>query len=75
MTLRRIITLAVVAVAVAAATPTAALAATLVATPTATPVAVGHGVDLTNPCTAAGLTDFLLHDRLPASDAACGAGS
>ncbi|WP_329069291.1 hypothetical protein [Amycolatopsis sp. NBC_01480] len=72
MTLRRIITLAVVAVAVA---PTAALAATLVATPTATPVAVGHGVDLTNPCTAAGLTDFLLHDRLPASDAACGAGS
>jgi pimeloyl-ACP methyl ester carboxylesterase len=36
---------------------------------------VGHGVDLTNPCTATRLTDFLLRDRLPASDAACGATS
>ncbi|SEP52214.1 alpha/beta hydrolase [Amycolatopsis saalfeldensis] len=34
---------------------------------------VGHGVDLTKPCTAARLTDFLLHNQLPTNDAACGA--
>lgn len=33
---------------------------------------VGHGVDLTNPCTATRLTDFLLRDQLPVRDTACG---
>ncbi|MET7990219.1 alpha/beta hydrolase [Amycolatopsis sp. NPDC005232] len=32
---------------------------------------VGHGVDLTNACTAGRLTEFLLEDHLPGHDTTC----